>query len=89
MINKVQMGVASAIRDVLKLTPKKIEFGHLAFGDYFEYLNKIFLCIGVEKAVDQDGFEVRFSPYELVHPVKVSVQYDYVLLKEDGMEMVF
>ena len=87
MITNIEMGVASTIRDALGLSPKTLHFDELHIGEYFEYLNDLFVKIDNQHTINQDGFKVSFLPSDLVHPIKVRVIYDYRLVKEDGKEV--
>lgn len=85
MIIETKMAVASVIRNVLNLSVKNICSDELTIGDYFEYLNKICVYIGDGFAIDEDGFKIKLDTV-LVRPVRVKLEYDYVLLREDGTE---
>lgn len=86
MITKTKMGVTSVIRDVLKLNPKCVHCSKLNVGEFFEYSNHIFIYVGDGKSIDQDGFKVTFVN-EYVRPIRVNIEYDYHLLREDGTEV--
>lgn len=87
MITKTKLGVTSVIHEVLNLKPKCVYYTSLTVGDYFEYLGRVFIYIGGGKAIDQDGFKVTFTN-EFVRPIRVKLEYNYRLLKEDGTEMI-
>lgn len=89
MILDTKLAIKSVIRDVLGLKPESVCFSELDIGDYFEYFNRVFVCIGDSKAIDQDGFTVRFTHDEYVRPVKVKLEYDYILIDKDGKEIIF
>lgn len=87
MITEIKLGVASVIRDALRLQPKCIHSSKLSIGEYFEFVNKIFIYIGKGKAIDQDGFVVSITD-EYVRPIRVKLEYDYRLVREiDGTEV--
>lgn len=88
MINDTKMGVTSVIRNTLKLTPKEVCVNTLEIGEYFEWSGTIYINVNGRYAIDRFGVPATFSD-EMVRPLKVNLEYDYRLLKEDGTEMEF
>ena len=88
MISHIKMGVASTIRDVLKLKPKVTTVDKLQIGEYFEFQDNIYVNIDGRHAFDDNGCPCIFTD-EKVRPVNAKLEYDYVLIDEDGKEAMY
>lgn len=85
LIDKIKLGLPSVIRDVLKLKPKEVPYDELENGTFFEYDGRLYIKYAYGINIDQYG-NTKYFDDEMVRPVRVRVEYDYVLLDDNDKE---